>query len=113
MHFRGLKMNSTNPSVSRPARISRFAIIALAGAFALVSMTGCFGSPRANDTFAGAAIGAGGGALVGSAVGHPAVGALVGGVGGGALGYAVGSETENQYGYGGYGYNPYSYFGGY
>jgi hypothetical protein len=35
----------------------------------------------------------------------------MGGVGGGALGYMVGSETEDQYGYG---YNPYGYYpGGY
>ena len=93
---------------------SRIAAITLAAALALVTMTGCFGSPRATDTFAGAAIGAGGGALIGSAVGHPAAGALMGGVGGGALGYMVGSETEDQYGYGGYGYNPYGYYpGGY
>jgi osmotically inducible lipoprotein OsmB len=89
----------------------RTAVVTLAAAFALVTMTGCFGSPRATDTFAGAAIGAGGGALIGSAVGHPAAGALMGGVGGGALGYMVGSETEDQYGYG---YNPYGYYpGGY
>ena len=38
----------------------------------------------------------------------------MGGVGGGALGYMVGSQTEDQYGYGGYGYNPYGYYpGGY
>jgi hypothetical protein len=109
-------MNSTHAITVGAARISRTAIIAFASAFALITMTGCFGSPRANDTFAGAAIGAGGGALIGSAVGHPAAGALMGGVGGGALGYIVGSETENQYGYGGYGGygDPYGYYpGGY
>ncbi len=106
-------MNSTHPAVSRAARISRAATIALAGAFSLVTMTGCFGSPRANDTFAGAAIGAGGGALIGGAEGSPGTGALIGGLGGGALGYIVGTETENQYGYRSYGYNPYGYYGGY
>ena len=107
-------MNSNRSAVSRAARISRAATIALACAFSLVTMTGCFGSPRANDTFAGAAIGAGGGALIGAAEGHPAAGALIGGVGGGALGYIVGTQTENQYGYPGYGYNPYGYYpGGY
>src|SRR5258708_4303965 len=99
--FGVLKMNSNFPS--------RIATIAFAAAFALVAMTGCFGSPRANDTFAGAAIGAGGGALIGSAAGHPAAGALIGGVGGGALGYVVGSETERYYRYpgGGGGDSPY------
>jgi len=107
-------MNSNHAAVSRAARIPQAAIVAFAAALSLTTMTGCFGSPRATDTFAGAAIGAGGGALIGSAVGHPAAGALMGGVGGGALGYMVGSQTEDQYGYGGYGYNPYGYYpGGY
>jgi len=105
-------MNSNDATRFGAARISRTAIIAFASAVALITMTGCFGSPRANDTFAGAAIGAGGGALIGAAEGHPAAGALIGGVGGGALGYMVGSETQNYYGYGGY--SPYGYYpGGY
>ena len=107
-------MNSNRSAVSRAARISRAATIALAGAFALVTMTGCFGSPRATDTFAGAAIGAGGGALIGGAEGSPGTGALIGGLGGGAVGYIVGTEMEHQGYYGGYGYSPYSYYpGGY
>jgi osmotically inducible lipoprotein OsmB len=76
---------------------ARTAIIALISAIALTSTTGCFGSPRATDTFAGAAIGAGGGALVGAATGHPGAGALIGGLGGGTVGYLVGTEQENQY----------------
>jgi len=99
-----VKMNSNHASTHCASRISRAAIITFASAFALITMTGCFGSPRANDTAAGAAIGAGGGALIGAAEGHPAAGALIGGVGGGALGYIVGTETQNYYGYrGGYG----------
>jgi hypothetical protein len=88
-------------------------------------MTGCFGSPRANDTVAGAAIGAGTGALIGGSEGSPGTGALIGGsegspgtgaliggLGGGAVGYIVGTETEHYYsdrGYGPYG----NYPGGY
>jgi Glycine zipper len=74
---------------------ARTAIIALASALALTTTTGCFGSPRATDTFAGAAIGAGGGALIGGAEGSPGTGALIGGLGGGVVGYLVGSETEH------------------
>jgi hypothetical protein len=102
-----VKMNSKYPS-----RISRTVTITLAAAIALVTMTGCFGSPRANDTFAGAAIGAGTGALIGGSEGSPGTGALIGGLGGGAVGYIVGTETEHYYGYRGYG--PYGYYpGGY
>jgi osmotically inducible lipoprotein OsmB len=105
-------MNSNSPAAFRAARISRAAAIALAGAFALVTITGCFGSPRATDTIAGAAIGAGTGALIGGAEGSPGTGALIGGLGGGAVGYIVGTETEHYRGYGGYG--PYGYYpGGY
>jgi osmotically inducible lipoprotein OsmB len=106
-------MNSTHADTASASRISRAAIVTLASAFALITMTGCFGSPRATDTFAGAAIGAGGGALIGGAEGSPGAGALIGGLGGGAIGYIVGTETENNRYYGGYG--PYSgyYPGGY
>ena len=43
-------MNSKNADTSSASRISRAAIITFASAFALITMTGCFGSPRANDT---------------------------------------------------------------
>jgi Glycine zipper len=112
MHFRGLKMNSKHADPTSASRISRAAIITFASAFALITMTGCFGSPRANDTVAGAAIGAGGGALIGGAEGSPGTGALIGGLGGGAIGYIVGTEMQNN-GY--YGNGPYRgyYPGGY
>ena len=84
-------------------QISRTATITLAAAIALVTMTGCFGSPRATDTVAGAAIGAGTGALIGGSEGSPGTGALIGGLGGGAVGYIVGTETEHYNGYRGYG----------
>jgi len=101
--FGVLKMNSNSAS--------RITAITLAAAFALVTMTGCFGSPRATDTVAGAAIGAGTGALIGGSEGSPGTGALIGGLGGGAVGYIVGTETEHYNGYRGYG--PYGYYGGY
>jgi len=90
----------------------RTAIIALAGAFALTTMTGCFASPRANDTVGGAALGAGAGALLGGAEGSPGTGALIGGLGGGAVGYIVGTEMEHNGYYGPYGYGP-RYYPGY
>jgi hypothetical protein len=68
-------------------------------------MTGCFASPRANDTLGGAALGAGAGALIGGAEGSPGTGALIGGLGGGAVGYIVGTEMQNR-GYYGRGYYP-------
>ena len=90
-------MNSKHGAEVTAKRTARTATIALISALALTTTTGCFGSPRATDTFAGAAIGAGGGALVGAAAGHPGAGALIGGLGGGTVGYLVGSEQENRY----------------
>ena len=90
-------MNSKHLARVTASRTARTATIALISALALTTITGCFGSPRATDTFAGAAIGAGGGALVGAAAGHPGAGALIGGLGGGTVGYLVGTEQENRY----------------
>ena len=90
-------MNSKHLAKVTASGTARTAIIALISAIALTSTTGCFGSPRATDTFAGAAIGAGGGALIGGAAGHPGAGALIGGLGGGTVGYLVGTEQENRY----------------
>jgi hypothetical protein len=56
----------------------------------IIAAAGC------SDTFLGGALGAGGGALVGSAVGHPLLGAAVGGVGGAALGYGIGHSSQRQ-----------------
>jgi osmotically inducible lipoprotein OsmB len=96
---RGMKMNSKNTT----KRTLRAAIVALGGAVALTAMTGCY-SPRATDTVTGAALGAGTGALIGSAEGSPGTGALIGGLGGGAVGYIVGTEMYHNgyYGRGGY-----------
>ncbi len=98
-------MNSRN--TAKGGRNLRTTVIALASAFALVTLTGCFGSPRANDTVGGAALGAGAGALIGSAEGAPGEGALIGGLGGGAVGYLVGTEMYHN------GYYGRGYYGGY
>ncbi len=64
-----------------------------------ISLAGCAGEPlstREKGTLGGAAIGAGGGALIGEAVGHPGAGAAIGGVTGGVAGYAIGNEMQNH-----------------
>ncbi len=94
-------MNSNHLDIGARRNL-RTAIIALASALALMTMTGCFASPRANDTLGGAALGAGAGALVGSSEGSPATGALIGGLGGGAVGYIVGTEMQHRGYYGPY-----------
>ncbi len=82
-----------------------------AGTLALVatlSLAGCYGpplSPREKDTLIGGAVGLGGGALVGSAVGSPGAGAAIGGLVGAGSGYLIGNQMQNQEywrGYGGY-----------
>lgn len=82
---------------------------------ATLSLAGCYGPPlsdRAEGTLIGGAAGAGGGALVGSAVGSPLAGAAIGGLGGAGLGYLIGNSMQHQqYGYGGYG--GYGRYGGY
>src|SRR3989442_15571354 len=77
---------------------STLAGTALAVVLALL-MAGCSGQPlneREKGALAGGVLGAGTGAIIGSAVGNPAAGAAIGG-GMGALGGAVvGNELENQ-----------------
>jgi len=89
-------------SISKAVRQSRLKtiIIALSGAFVLMTAAGCYGpeglSPRATGALAGGALGAGGGALIGSAMGAPGTGALIGGVGGALGGYALGNEIQRR-----------------
>lgn len=89
----------------RFARACRY----IAGAVALamtLALAGCYGppmSPRERDTLIGGAVGLGGGALVGSAVGSPGAGAAIGGLAGAGAGYLIGNHQENEYWrYGGY-----------
>ncbi len=73
-----------------------FVAIAIAGA---VTISACSGQPlttREKGTLAGGAIGTGGGALVGLAVGHPLAGAAIGGVVGAGTGMAIGNSLQNS-----------------
>ncbi len=79
---------------------------------ATLSLGGCYGPPTQRDALMGGAIGAGSGALIGSAVDHPIAGALVGGAAGAGAGYLYGQHQENEwqrgpYYSGGYGYGGY------
>lgn len=83
----------------RFARACRY----IAGAVALgmtLALAGCYGppmSPRERDTLVGGAVGLGGGALVGEAVGSPGAGAAIGGLAGAGAGYLIGNHQENEY----------------
>jgi Glycine zipper len=62
-------------------------------------LAGCAGAPlttREKGTLLGGAAGAGGGALVGSAVGAPGAGAAIGGVLGAGTGYVIGNQMQNE-----------------
>ena len=66
---------------------------------ALILVSGCYGQPlstREKGTFAGGILGAGTGALIGAAVGHPAAGAAIGGALGGGTGMLIGNELQNN-----------------
>ena len=84
-------------------------LLALLGA-ALVAgaLSGCYGpaglTPRETGTLAGGALGAGGGALVGSAMGAPGTGAIIGGLGGAVGGYLIGNHIQQR------GYYRYPYY---
>src|SRR5713226_5426436 len=72
------------------------------GAIALVvalALAGCSGQPlstREKGTLGGGVLGAGTGAIIGAAVGHPAAGAAIGGALGAGTGYVVGNALQNQ-----------------
>jgi uncharacterized protein YcfJ len=60
---------------------------------------GCSGEPlttREKGTLLGGVAGAGAGALIGSAAGHPGAGAAIGGAGGAITGYAIGNHMQNE-----------------
>ncbi len=87
------------PARYRAARVGRVGVAILAAAMAL-SMLGCFGppmGPRGTDTLIGGAAGAGGGALLGSAVGAPGTGAILGGLLGAGGGYLIGNEQAESW----------------
>ncbi len=65
----------------------------------VMTLTGCSGTPlstREKGTLAGGAIGAGTGAIVGSAVGAPGAGAAIGGALGAGTGLLVGNELQQS-----------------
>jgi hypothetical protein len=77
---------------------NRLVTLTIAGA-SLIAIAGCYGQPlstREKGTLAGGAIGAGSGALVGVAVGHPLAGAAIGGVVGAGAGMAIGNSLQNN-----------------
>jgi uncharacterized protein YcfJ len=74
-------------------------LIALLFALMALAVIACSGEPlstREKGTLLGGAAGAGAGALIGSAVGHPGAGAAIGGVGGAAAGYGIGNHLQNE-----------------
>jgi phage tail tape-measure protein len=76
-------------------RISAIGGISLA---AIILVAGCSGQPlttREKGIGLGALLGAGSGAIVGAAVGHPGAGAAIGGALGAGTGYVVGNEFQN------------------
>src|SRR6266446_870648 len=65
----------------------------------MLAVLGCYGQPlstREKGTLLGGVAGAGAGALIGSAVGHPGAGAAIGGVGGTAAGYGIGNHMQDR-----------------
>lgn len=70
--------------------------LVLITAFALA---GCSGEPlstREKGTLGGGVLGAGTGAIIGAAVGHPAAGAAIGGALGAGTGYVVGNSMQSN-----------------
>jgi outer membrane protein with glycine zipper len=75
-----------------------FAKIALIAA-ATVLLAACSGQPlstREKGTIFGGVLGAGSGAIIGSAVGAPGAGAAIGGALGAGTGYVVGNAMQNN-----------------
>jgi hypothetical protein len=72
------------------------AAFVLGAAFTLAGCTGQPLSTREKGTLGGGVLGAGTGAIIGAAVGHPGAGAAIGGVLGAGTGYVVGNAMQNQ-----------------
>lgn len=76
-----------SPAISRAARIA--SCFALAGVVSLFA-AGC------NDAQAGGLLGAGGGALLGQAIGHNTTSTLIGAGAGALTGYIIGNESDKE-----------------
>jgi len=84
--------HSRNPNKGVLATVALALVAALA-------LAGCGGQPlstREEGTLGGGALGAGTGAIIGAAVGHPGAGAAIGGVLGLGTGYVVGNSMQNN-----------------
>ena len=84
--------------ISRKSNIGSMAVAALL-LIAAFAMAGCSGQPlstREEGTLGGGALGAGTGAIIGLAVGHPLAGAAIGGALGAGTGFVVGNSMQNQ-----------------
>src|SRR5579884_4015384 len=80
-------------------RSTSFAAVVALALGALITLAACSGQPlttREKGTMVGGALGAGSGAIIGAAVGHPAAGAAIGGALGAGGGYMVGNSLQNQ-----------------
>ena len=63
------------------------------------TLAGCSGAPlstREKGTLLGGGVGAGTGAIIGAAVGHPGAGAAIGGAVGAGTGYIVSNALQNN-----------------
>jgi len=70
-------------------------VFVLAATFFLMACSGQPLSTREKGTLFGGVVGAGSGAIIGSAVGAPAAGAAIGGAIGAGTGYVVGNALQN------------------
>jgi osmotically inducible lipoprotein OsmB len=90
---------SIRGSMSRKATsrgLKAMVAFAFVAAFAIA---GCSGQPlstREKGTLGGGVLGAGAGAIIGAAVGHPAAGAAIGGAFGAGTGYVVSNSMQNN-----------------
>ena len=84
--------------ISRKSNRRSMAVAALVmgATFALAGCTGQPLSTREKGTLGAGVLGAGTGAIIGAAVGHPGAGAAIGGALGAGTGYVVGNAMQNQ-----------------
>ena len=71
-------------------------VFVLAATFFLMACSGRPLSTREKGTLLGGVVGAGSGAIIGSAVGAPGAGAAIGGALGAGTGYVVGNSLQNN-----------------
>ena len=93
--------NSNLPDRGAGSRFKKKVLGLIGAVIVAAALSGCYApalglTPRETGTLAGGALGAGGGALVGSTVGAPGTGAILGGVGGALGGYLIGNEVQQR-----------------